>query len=249
MTRIPAFSFLFVLLAPALALAQPGAGPVFGPPPKPVDQQQPPPQPVAPSAAAPEIGAKPIIFVPEGAEVGERNLFSTPVGLHINAGSELLGGRGISSSGLRTHLGLDKSIGRSRIQPSLGMGVTFAYGSLHVEDARSLDGRVSLGYRDWGPEAQLGVRWANGGIVDTRVFASFSYLRVDLDSRLMLDAVANVGGDRGMRATLGASWADRLVTRRGDLAWLLIFAPQQVEAGWLRSAGSDRFGLTFSYGI
>jgi len=236
---------LLLSLLPALALAQPGAGPVFGPPPKPVDAQ---PQPPAPAAI--DLGAAPIISAPIDTTVTERGILSTPVGLHMNAGVEILGGSGVSSSGLRTHLGMDKSIGTWRVQPSLGLGITFAYGALRVDDLRALDGRVSIGYRDWGPEAQLGLRWVNGGIVDTRVFASFSYLRVDLDSRLMLDAVEGVEGSRGMRATIGASWADRIVSdRSGDLDWLLIFAPQQVEAGWLRSAGSDRFGVTLSYGI
>jgi len=158
----------------------------------------------------------------------------------------------VTSSGLRTHLGVDKSVGTWHVQPDLALGVTFAYGALGVEDARALDGTVSIGYRDWGPEAQLGLRWVDGGIVDTRVFASFSYLRVDLDSRLMLDAVEGVGGNRGMRATIGATWADRVFRDRGEnsgIDWLLLFAPQQVEAGWLRSAGSDRYGITLSWGF
>lgn len=243
-------TILILLFAPALALAQPGAGPVFGPPPKPVDVPPPPPP---PAPAQPElVGAAPIVAPPQVAIERERGPLATPVGLHANAGVEILGGSGVSSSGLRTHLGMDKSIGTWHVQPDLALGVTFSYAALGVEDARALDGTVSIGYRDWGPEAQLGLRWVDGGIVDTRVFASFSYLRVDLDSRLMLDAVEGVGGNRGMRATIGATWADRVFRDRGEntgIDWLLLFAPQQVEAGWLRSAGSDRFGATLSWGF
>ena len=240
---------LVLLFAPALAFAQPGAGPVFGPQPKPVDVPPPPPPP--PGQEAPTVGAAPIVAPPP--VIYERGPLSTPVGLHANAGFEVLGGGGgVTSSGLRTHLGVDKSVGTWHVQPDLALGVTFAYGALGVEDARALDGTVSIGYRDWGPEAQLGLRWVDGGIVDTRVFASFSYLRVDLDSRLMLDAVEGVGGNRGMRATIGATWADRVFRDRGEnsgIDWLLLFAPQQVEAGWLRSAGSDRYGITLSWGF
>jgi len=233
---------VLLMFVPALAIAQPGAGPVFGPPPKPVDV--PPPPPPGPGEEPPTVGAAPIVAPPPAVyRESERGLLSTPVGLHANAGVEILGGSNVTSSGLRTHLGIDKSIGTSRVQPDLALGVS---------DARALDGTVSIGYRDWGPEAQLGLRWVDGGIVDTRVFASFSYLRVDLDSRLMLDAVEGVGGDRGMRATIGATWADRVFRDRGEnsgIDWLLLFAPQQVEAGWLRSAGSDRFGVTLSWGF
>jgi hypothetical protein len=240
--------FLILMFAPALALAQPGAGPVFGPPPKPVEVPPPP-----PGEEPPTVGAAPIVAPPPAVVVeSERGLLSTPVGLHANAGVEILGGSNVTSSGLRTHLGIDKSVGTSHVQPDLALGVTFSYAALGVSDARALDGTVSIGYRDWGPEAQLGLRWVDGGIVDTRVFASFSYLRVDLDSRLMLDAVEGVGGNRGMRATIGATWADRVFRDRGEnsgLDWLLLFAPQQVEAGWLRSAGSDRYGVTLSWGF
>lgn len=244
-------SLVFVVVCiPALAFAQPGAGPVFGPPPAP---GEPPPPPVgAPlePAEPPQVGAPAIVRPPLA--IYERGFFDTPVGLHANAGIEVMGGSGVSSGGLRTHLGIDKSLGKTRIQPSLGLGVTFAYQALDVDDIRALDGSVALGYRDWGPEAQLALRWVDGGIVDTRVFASFSYLRVDLDSRLMLDPVEGVGGNRGMRATVGATWADRIFRNRGDatgLAWLLLLAPQQVEVGWLRSAGSDRYGVTLGWGF
>jgi hypothetical protein len=37
--------------------------------------------------------------------------------------------------------------------------------------------------------------------------------------------------------------------RHENVDWLILLLPQQVELGWERSAGSDRIGLTLSYGI
>jgi hypothetical protein len=74
----------------------------------------------------------------------------------------------------------------------IGGGATLGLGKLSVDDPRALDGSVDIRYFDYGPEAQLGVRFVNGGIVDTRMFASFAYLRTELDERLMIDAVGGV---------------------------------------------------------
>lgn len=183
---------------------------------------------------------------------------SAPFSPHANIGFELLGGEA-TSIGFRTHIGVDKAVGTGRVRPSLGVGGTFGLATLSIADARALDGTVNVGQFDWGPEVQLGLRWVDGGIVDTRLFASFAYLHVDLDDRLMLDPIAGVGGDRGLRASLGASWADAMGRavdrdmRRGDkegaYSWLMFLAPQQAELSWMRSAGSDRVGVTLSYGI
>ena len=180
-----------------------------------------------------------------------------PVAPHVNGGLELMGGGGAFSAGFRGHLGLDKSIGVERMQPMFGIGVTFGAGVLSVSDPRGLDGSVTLGHMDFGPEAQVGVRWVNGGLVDTRLFASFAYLHTRLDHRLMLDAVHGVEGTTGMRATIGFNWADRIFSgshehhggKDIDLGWLAVFAPQQIEIGWERSAGSDRGGVTLGWGI
>ncbi|MBA3397032.1 MAG: hypothetical protein H0T89_30665 [Deltaproteobacteria bacterium] len=176
---------------------------------------------------------------------------------HANIGFELLGGADAFSAGVRGHVGVDKAFGSGRVQPSIGIGGTFGLASLSVSDPRALDGRVTIGHADWGPEVQLGARWVDGGIVDTRVFASFAYLYTDLDDRLMLDAIEGVGGTRGMRASIGGNWADRQgraavsdLSNEEDAAdWLIMLAPQQVEITFERSGGSDRYGVTISYGL
>lgn len=175
---------------------------------------------------------------------------------HANIGFEALGGANAFSAGFRGHVGVDKAFGSGRVQPSIGIGGTFGLASLSVSDPRALDGTVTIGHADWGPEVQLGARWVDGGIVDTRVFASFAYLYTDLDDRLMLDAIDGVGGTRGMRASLGGNWADRQGraairddNEKDSLNWMIMLAPQQVEITFERSGGSDRYGVTFSYGL
>jgi len=175
---------------------------------------------------------------------------------HANIGFELLGGADAFSAGTRVHVGVDKAFGGGRVQPSLGIGGTFGLASLSVSDPRALDGTVTVGHFDWGPEAQVGLRWVDGGVVDSRVFASVAYLYTNLDDRLMLDPIEGVQGTRGLRASLGGSWADRQGraaiadrSREGAYDWLILLAPQQVEATFERSAGSDRYGVTLSWGI
>lgn len=192
--------------------------------------------------------------------VAEERLADPPVLLapHANVGFEVLGGT-MTSAGVRAHLGLATAFGAGRVRPELGLGVTWGLAALSVEDPRALDGSVSLGHADWGPEAQLGLRFVDGGAVDTRVFASFAYLRTDLDDRLEMDPIPGVEGRTGMRASLGANWADRSgrvaagTSHRSDkddaFDWLILLAPQQVELTWERSAGSDRIGATFGWGI
>lgn len=173
---------------------------------------------------------------------------------HVNAGVEIMGGPRASSAAFRGHIGIDQSLGRQELQPMIGLGATLGAGALVVSDPRGLDGSVSLGYLDYGPELQLGVRWVNGGMVDSRLFASLAYVHTELDDRLMLDPIAGVGGTNGVRATLGFNWADRQLGHdssgdRHEFGWLMVFVPQQVEVGWERSAGSDRGGVTLGWGI
>lgn len=176
---------------------------------------------------------------------------------HVNIGFELLGGRDVFQGGTRAHVGIDKALGSHGVQPSIGVGGTFGLSSLSVSDPRALDGTVTIGHFDWGPEAQLGLRWVDGGAVDSRVFASFAYLFTNLDDRLMLDPIEGVQGTRGMRASLGASWADRagraaVASGHGEddrYDWMILLAPQQLEITFERSAGSDRYGVTMSWGI
>jgi hypothetical protein len=182
-----------------------------------------------------------------------------PVSPHLNTGLEILGGPDAWSVASRTHVGLSIPLGyRGRIRPTIGFGGTFALGSLEVEDPRALSGTVSLGYYEVGPEARIGLRWVDGGIVDPQVFASFAYLRTTLDERLMLDAVEGVEGTRGVRAAIGASWVQPLMRavasgdgRKDDglSRLMLLLVPHQAELSWERSCGSERVGVTLGYGI
>jgi hypothetical protein len=175
---------------------------------------------------------------------------------HVNTGVEFMGGHATSILS-RSHVGLDLARNGTGAQVSLGLGVTFGLGELLVSDPRALDGTLSIGFADYGPEAQLGVRWVDGGIVDTRLFASFAMLHTRLDSRLMLDSVEGIGGTTGMRAAIGMNWGDALVRAaiennhdsRDDESWLAFLLPQQVELGWERAGGGDRVGVTLAWGI
>lgn len=178
---------------------------------------------------------------------------------HATVGVEVLGGDATTAGG-RAHLGLSTAFGTGRVRPQLGLGITWGWSTLSVSDPRALDGSVSLGHVDYGPEAQLGLRFADGGLVDTRVFASLAYLRTDLDDRLEMDPVPGVEGRTGLRASIGANWADRAAraatSRRhrdsdkdGMFDWMILLLPQQAEVAWQRSAGSDRVGISLGWGI
>ncbi|MBA3817638.1 MAG: hypothetical protein H0X17_02005 [Deltaproteobacteria bacterium] len=212
--------------------------------------------PVLPCLAFALVGL--LVPATAGAEVLPGGEAEHSIAPHANIGLEMLGGVDAFSAGFRAHVGVDKAFGHGRVQPSVGIGGTFGLATLSVSDPRALDGTVSIGHFDWGPELQLGLRWVDGGLVDTRLFASFAYLYTNLDDRLMLDAIDGVEGTRGMRASIGGNWADRLgrAAVRSDLGdrdgswdWVILLVPHQVEATFERSAGSDRYGITISYGI
>jgi len=259
------------VLVPSIAAASPGDSPADPPAGAPYDVPAPPADPpadppVGPDASPAEASGSPGQSVPLGQPLEALGPVSlgrnfereaVPIALHLNVGIEANGAPNVASAILRTHVGISWALGRGRVRPMIGGGATFGYGALSVGDPRALDGTVAIGYLDYGPEAQIGLRFVDGGAVDMRVFASFAYLSTDLDDRLMLDAVGGVGGTRGMRAMLGLNWADRQAQaaapdhtgKGGDADWLIMLLPQQVELGWIRSAGSDRVGITLSYGI
>lgn len=172
--------------------------------------------------------------------------------IHANAGVEVLGGSDAISAGLRLHGGIGRSFGHGSIQPTLSIGGTFGFASLGISDPRALDGTVDLGMVEYGPEVTLALRFANGGFADSRVFVSGAWTYVDVDDRLMLDAVGAVEGGQGKRLGVGVSWVDRILRyehegKRGEV--IMLFLPHQLELVFERSAGSDRYGATFSWGI
>jgi hypothetical protein len=172
--------------------------------------------------------------------------------VHANAGFEILGGRDAMSTGLRLHAGIGRSFGSGSVQPTISAGGTLGYANLGVSDPRALDGRVDLGLLEYGPEVTLALRFANGGWADSRVFVSGAWTFVDLDDRLMLDAIDGVEGRQGKRLGIGANWCDRILrfeSRDKHAEVLMFFVPHQIELTFERSAGSDRYGATLSWGI
>ncbi len=165
---------------------------------------------------------------------------TNPFELHVNGGVEITGGEGMIAGGFRGRVGVGRSFGTGTMRPQLVLGTVFGSGSISVADPRGLDGTLALGYRSFGSEAQVGLRFVNGGRVDSRIYASLAVMRVSLDQRLMFDTVAGISGSGsvGVRGALGANWADHC-----------IFLPQQAELVYERDAGSARYGAMIGWGI
>ena len=202
-----------------------------------------------------------VLVVPSLALAGEPE---TDVGFVINTGGEVMGGGEAILGASRSHVAISHSFGSSWPRPQLAVGATLGAGMLTVDDPRALEGTVQVPYYDYGPELQLGLAFGRGGFVKNRLFASVSYLRATVDDRRMLDGVGALSGTDGMRITVGANWArgwakalakestafeseDRDADTFAKI--FLFLVPQQLEFGWARSAGSDRWGITLSYGI
>jgi len=177
--------------------------------------------------------------------------------IHLNLGPEVAGSSRISSTAVRVHAGASLTFGTGRVRPMAALGGTFAGGTLSLEDPRALTGWLSLDYLEVGPEAQLGVRFVDGGYIDTRIFVSMAYLRTDVDPRVRIDPVPGVGTTRdGFRLSIGGNWEDwyaRIVKRahgrdHGYDALIYLF-PQQVEINMERSFGLGLYGVTLAYGI
>lgn len=248
-----------IIIALALFAGQSRAddAPVFGPqlPPDPGAPQDPGPPSPGPTidqapipAPAPQLTAR---------EEEEPDYASAP-SIYVTFGGEVLGGEGgITTAATRFHGGLTQAFGGGSVRPFLGAGGTFAGGDLSKDDVRALDGTLSLGYLEYGPEALVGLRFVNGGYVDTRLFLSAAYLWTDIDHRIMLDPVGGVGNTtHGLRASLGVNWEDHfahwVMNGKGgkdDMTWLVYFLPQQIELDYERSLGGTRYGVTLSYGI
>ena len=166
------------------------------------------------------------------------------IDLHGTGGFEFVGGDGAFAAGVRGRISLARAFGHGDVRPQVAFGAMVASNELWVDDPRALHGSLGLGLFTYGPELQLGLRFADGGHTDSRVFLSGALLEVDTDDRLDMDYVPGVSSASpfGYRLSLGANWCDAF----DDYKVLL---PQQVELSWEHDAGSDRFGLTFSYGI
>lgn len=171
---------------------------------------------------------------------------------HASVSLEIVGGGDQLAVIGRLQTGASVALGTGKVRPIAGFGATLGLGSVSFDDPRALDGSVSLGMVDYGPQLQLGVRWGNGGWVDNRAFASVAYLRTSVDDRVRYDPIVGADQTWGVRASIGASWAgyvgDELA---GDdqTSLLLAFLPQQTEVVWHRSLGADHFGVAFGWGF
>lgn len=237
---------ILVALAYLAAPAHADDAPVFGPPERPTD----PGPPADPGPPVIETRPAPRIDTPEEAP---RDFAASPT-IYLDLGGEaLVANNGVSTDAVRIHGGLTQAFGGGSVRPFIGAGGTFAGGELHKDDMRALDGTLSLGYLEYGPEAMVGLRFVDGGYADTRIFASAAYLFTSIDQRIAIDAVAGVGNtSHGFRAALGANWADKLGAlsmRDRQIGWMIFLVPQQIELDYETSLGTTRYGVTLSYGI
>jgi len=183
--------------------------------------------------------------------------------LHLAAGVEIEGTRGITSTAFRGQALLGTQLGGGHVRPSIAAGVVVSTGALYVDDPRAARGSVAVGYTSIGPAVQLGLHMHSSDDHETAfVFASAAHLRTSTDARLMLDAVPGVDGGigSGMRASLGVNWARGMVhlvadgvfdaNKSSDVAGILLFVlPQQIEVTVERDTGSTRKGVTLSWGF
>jgi hypothetical protein len=183
--------------------------------------------------------------------------------LHVTAGVEIEGTRGITSVGFRGQALLGTQLRGGRLRPSLAAGVAIGSGALYVDDSRAASGSVGVGYTSLGPAMQLGLHlYGHDGHEAGFLFASAASLRTSTDERLRFDAVHGVDphSDKGARASLGINWArsvshhiSRAASGTGNpngLAAVLLFAlPAQLEFTVERDTGSTREGATFSWGF
>lgn len=183
--------------------------------------------------------------------------------LHLAAGVEIEGTRGITSTAFRGQALLGTQLGGGHIRPSIAAGVVVSTGALYIDDPRAARGSVAVGYTSIGPAVQVGLHMHGSDDHETAfVFASAAHLRTSTDARLMLDAVPGVDGGTGsgMRASLGINWARGVghfiadgvfdPNKSGDVAAILLFVlPQQLEVTVERDTGSTRKGVTLSWGF
>lgn len=172
---------------------------------------------------------------------------------HVDAGVETNGARDIVSDGFRGQLLVGTTFGHGRVRPELAAGAMVGAGALYVPDPRAVAGDVALSLISYGPAVQVGLQLYHDDEPTTRIFASAAALRVSLDSRLMIDPIAGVGGDRGDREAVGVNLARTEVVhamcgRCDETGIFLFLLPQQLEVTRESDAGSTRYGVAFSWG-
>ena len=168
--------------------------------------------------------------------------------VHVDAGVETLGAQDMTSVAFRGQVTVGNSFGSGRVRPELAAGALVGDGTLYAPDPRAVDGAVGLNMVSFGPELEAGLQRYRDDEPTTRIFASFAYMHVHLDDRLMIDPVPGVGGDHGTRVALGVNFARAILRMRDRDAALYLLLPQQVELSNERDGGSARYGITLSWG-
>jgi hypothetical protein len=170
--------------------------------------------------------------------------------LHAAGGLELEGGDGVTSIAFRAHLLLGQEFGSGTWRPDVAVGGTLGAGNLIAPDVRGLDGTVTLSNVAYGPEAQLGLQYHGDDHVNLRFFFGLAYLRDKVDDRVMIDAVPNVAGGTGWRASVGLNVAHAIdLSGHDDTGMMMIFLPQQFEVVSEQDGGSHRWGFALAWGI
>ncbi len=174
--------------------------------------------------------------------------------IHANGGIEVLGSGDAVSAGLRLHAGYGRSFGSGSVQPTVAIGATFGWGSLHVDDAGSPTGATSTALLEAGPELTLALRFADGGWADNHVFATAAWMYASVDEEQDGRTITGVDPGSGMRFGLGVSWVGTTAraiatsTAKSDGAFMWI-VPQQLELVFERSGGFDRYGAVLAWGV
>jgi hypothetical protein len=186
---------------------------------------------------------------------------------HVEAAFSLLGGAHVTSTSFRGYAGAAIALGAPAADHVfVGGGLHVGSGALHVHDPRALDGSLELTYGSIGPEVRVGYTFADGGYVDSQLYAAFAPTTVSVDDRLRLDAVPGIRPGHGFRAAIGVTYGDRYYpaaaaalfdggghghgangTSSAALAAFLIPVTLEVEVE--RGAGSDRYGVSLGWGF
>jgi len=199
------------------------------------------------------IALRPAIADDDGVVIRPTNRGPVPLELQVNGGFELGVGPGRTSTVFRMAALAGGSFGSGSVRPQFAIGGVFSAGTLWhwSEDSR---GRQT-DYGTYGGELQLGLRFVDGGYIDSRLYLSAAAFRVRLaEGARDAWSSASPGYRFGIGTTfadrLGGVWRDRNQDRRTREHWyVLLLIPHHYEIAYERSAGSDRVGVMVGWGL
>ena len=178
--------------------------------------------------------------------------------LHLYFGIELTADSATRADLGRIHAGFGHAFGSGTLRPSIVLGVTAAGG---VVDSRA-DGRGLGSVSEYAPELQLGLRFVNGGWVDSRVYATFAPVAVRHFDRFMDVAAREDAPPAALaqpwRLGVGYSWADRVsLGKKGDRVpeakalhgWWNVLIPRDAEITLEHAGPTNELCMLLGYGI